>query len=312
MLKTLKPMLPSLVTEIPKGDDWLYEVKYDGFRAMVYLFENEINIISRNQNSLNEQFPEVIEGFARFNHNLSLPIILDGELCVLDSPFRANFEKIQKRGRLKTREKIVQASKLTPVVFLAFDLLMENGLYLVKKPFIKRKKRLEKIIEQMENQLFVTFVPYYDDPALLWKLVGKAKGEGVIAKRKESLWQEGQRSNQWLKIKNMLIATFFILAYDESNAFFHIGCLYNGDIKLIGKVGQGFTKEEKEALITIVKKNKVKTEQTLTYVKPSICVEVEFLELSKNELRHPKFRRFRFDKNWEDCTWEAIPKVEQN
>jgi DNA ligase D-like protein (predicted ligase) len=308
MDKLLKPMLPTLVTEIPSQDNWVYEVKYDGFRALIYLQEKEITIVSRNQNRLNEQFPEIIEAFNSI-HDLPLPIILDGELCVLDSPLRANFEKIQKRGRLKSLGKIEQAKKVNPVTFLAFDLLMKNGEYKTKNPFIQRKKQLKELVEQFGKQSFINYIEHYDQPHPLWEQVLSAKGEGLIAKQKHSLWQEG-RSKQWLKIKNMAIASFFVLAYDETNAFFHIGCLYQNEIKMIGKVGQGFTKEEKEALTAIIKKNKIKTEHGLTHVKPSICIEVEFLELSKNELRHPKFRRFRLDKNWEDCTWEAIPKTE--
>lgn len=305
-------MLPSLVTEIPKGHEWVYEVKYDGFRAMIYVENGETTIVSRNQNILNEQFPEIIEGFRQLSPTIKGPLILDGELCVLDAEIKANFEKIQKRGRLKNKEKIEQATKISPVIFLAFDLVMEEGQFLTISPFLARKRSLKFLIEKWQDPPFLRYIPYYEESTKLWEFVLEANGEGLIAKRKDSLWEEGQRSRSWLKIKNMMIASFFILAYDETNAFFHIGCLYKGGIKLIGKVGQGFTKEEKEALTAIVKKNKVKTENSLTYVKPSICIEVEFLEISKNELRHPKFRRFRFDKNWEDCTWEAIPKGEQN
>ncbi|WP_261178017.1 hypothetical protein [Anaerobacillus sp. CMMVII] len=96
-MKVLKPMLPSLVTEIPKGEDWVYEVKYDGFRAMIYLEENRnINIVSRNQNLLNQQFPEIINLFELVSRKLSLPLILDGELSVLEGDLKANFDLIQK------------------------------------------------------------------------------------------------------------------------------------------------------------------------------------------------------------------------
>lgn len=305
-------MLPSLVTEIPKGEDWVYEVKYDGFRALIYLENEEVKIISRNQNVLNQQFPEITEGFTKWRKTLDVPMILDGELCVLESEVKANFDQIQKRGRLKTQEKIEQAKKATPVTFIAFDLIMEADQFLGKWPLLARKETLAQVIEKMGDQSIVKLISFYEDYSHVWDIVTKTQGEGIVCKRKDSIWQEGQRSKQWLKIKNMMIASFFIIAYDEANTFFHIGCLFKGEIKLIGKVGQGFTKEEKEALVAIVKKNRVKTVQNLIYVKPSICIEVEFLEISKNELRHPKFRRFRLDKDWEDCTWEAIPQLEPN
>ncbi|WP_241657879.1 non-homologous end-joining DNA ligase [Anaerobacillus alkaliphilus] len=309
----MKPMLPSLVTEIPEGLDWVYEVKYDGFRAIIYIDETKVTIMSRNQNVLNEQFPEIVEGFIAYQKSLQAPIIFDGELCVIENDYKANFDKIQIRGRLKNSEKIEDAKKTTPVTFMAFDVLMENGEWLTHRPYEERKKRLEDTVKNIqEDKPFLRYVPYYKDPQKLWSKISQVFGEGIIAKRRQSLWQEGKRTNQWVKIKNLMIASFFILGYDEANSFFHIGCLYKGDIKLIGKVGQGFTKEEKEALVAIIKKNAEKTVQNLICVKPSICIEVEFLEVSKNELRHPKFRRFRFDKNWEECTWEAIPKLGQN
>ncbi len=307
----MKPMLPTLVSEIPRGSDWMYEVKYDGFRALIYIDEKNVTIMSRNQNVLNEQFPEIVDGLTLWKESLHLPLIFDGELCVLEQEFRAIFDKIQVRGRLKSKSKIEEARRSTPVTFMAFDLLMDNGHLLTHTPYVDRKKRLEVLLET-DKQPFIRYVRAFEDPEKLWSIVSDIYGEGIIAKRKNSVWQEGQRTTQWVKIKNLLVASFFILGYDETNAFFHIGCLYNGEIKLIGKVGQGFTKEEKEALVGILKKNTEKTLQNVIYVKPSICIEVEFLEISKNELRHPKFRRFRLDKQWEDCTWEAIPKPGQN
>ncbi|WP_084787994.1 non-homologous end-joining DNA ligase [Anaerobacillus alkalidiazotrophicus] len=306
-MKLLKPMLPTLVTEIPKGPNWLYEVKYDGFRAMIYINETESKIISRNLKLLNEQFPEINLLFRRLSTHLKLPIILDGELCVLETDMKANFDKIQKRGRLRNKDKIEQAEDLYPVTFLAFDLLMENGMSLTEKTLTDRKKHLIKLFKEVEHTHLFKIVQPYEDEIKLWDSIKREHGEGIIAKQKESSWIEGQRSKQWLKIKNMSIATFFIIGYDETNAFFHIGCIHNRIVKMIGKVGQGFSKEEKEALIDIVKKNSHKKHQHILYVQPGICIEVEFLEMSKNELRHPKFRRFRFDKHWEDCLWEAIP-----
>lgn len=304
-------MLPSLVTEIPNGAEWLYEVKYDGFRALIYLYETHLHIISRNLNELNDQFPEIIDGFTPLLPKINTPIILDGELCILETKQKASFEQIQKRGRLKTPEKIAKASKTTPATFMAFDLLMEQGELLVTKPLFDRKKKLSQFFSQMGDPSFLQMIHIYEDSHIVWEEVGADAGEGIVAKRKDSFWYEGKRTKQWLKVKNMQIATFFLLSYDERNAFFQLGCLIKGEIVFIGKVGQGFTKEEKEALITVVKKNQLKTAHGITYVNPSVCIEVEFLEINKNELRHPKFRRFRFDKHWEECTWEAISKVEQ-
>lgn len=304
-------MLPTLVTTLPDGPHWYYEVKYDGFRAIVYINGNDINIVSRNLNNLNEQFPEIIDFF----QELQLPpTILDGELCVLENEFKANFAQIQKRGRLKDKAKIEQAITTIPVTFQTFDILMENNQMLLEKTYLKRKQHLVQLWEQLEIDDDNTLRVVHEAKTAqdLWDQIQNEEGEGIIIKHQDSKWEPGIRSKKWLKIKNMQIGSFFVLGYDETNSFFQIGCVYNGKVKIIGKVGQGFTKEEKEALVTIVKKNATKKAKDIYYVEPSICIEIEFLELSKNELRHPKFRRFRFDKNWEDCLWEAIQKVELN
>lgn len=307
-------MLPTLVSEIPSGDDWLYEVKYDGFRALIYLTETETKLVSRNQHLLNQQFPEIVDFFQSLSKQIKIaPCIIDGELCVLKTDIKASFELIQKRGRLKNINKIKNARISSPVTFMAFDILMTKGDWQTKKTLFERKKILEELFACAKtDEKFFLLVATYSNGENLWTEIKKGHGEGIVAKHKDSFWQEGKRSKQWLKIKNLLAATFFVLGYDQANSFFHIGCLDNKEIKLIGKVGQGFSKEEREALIAIVKKNQTKILQGIIYIDPSICIEVEFLELSKNELRHPKFRRFRFDKQWEECSWEAIQKQELN
>lgn len=307
-------MLPTLVPKIPHGEDWLYEVKYDGFRALIYITETETKLISRNQHLLNRQFPEIVDFFQLLSKQIKIvPCIIDGELCVLETNIKARFDLIQKRGRLKNIDKIKNAAKSSPVTFMAFDILMTCGDLQTKKTLHKRKKILEELFSRVNSdQKIFLQVAAYNNGENLWNIVKNAHGEGIVAKHKDSFWQEGTRSKQWLKIKNLQTATFFILGYDQANSFFHIGCLENNEIKLMGKVGQGFSKEEKEALIAIVKKNQIKEQQGIIYINPSICIDVEFLELGKNELRHPKFRRFRFEKQWEECTWQTIQKRELN
>ena len=313
-MKWLKPMLPTLVTDLPTENDWCYEVKYDGFRATIYIEKNETKIISRNLNELNPQFPEIVRYFQQHTQMQQLtPIIFDGELCVLETENKASFDKIQKRGRLKNSDKINQAKNTLPVTFLAFDLLMVKGESITNKPLQDRQKKLYELFNKLNiDSPYFKKVKTYTNASLTLQLVKNEDGEGIVAKEINSKWLAGKRSKQWLKIKNMLIGTFFILGYDESNSFFHIGCIDEDEVKMIGKVGQGFSKEEKESLISIIKKNSTGKKQSIYEVGPSICIEVEFLELSKNELRHPKFRRFRLDKHWEECTWAQIRRATHN
>lgn len=307
-------MLPTLSGTIPTGDQWYYEPKLDGYRATLYVNKENISFISRNLKMLNEQFPELVNTTKEHLNALLLysPIVIDGEICILETETKANFEQIQQRGKLKTKQKIVKASKETPATFACFDLLVMKGKIIgTILPYVERKQLLANLFTTVSFGSSYSYVKETTNYQSLWKLVQAKDGEGIVAKKKHSSWQEGIRTKEWLKIKNLSIATVFIIGLDLNNQYVQVGVIDNHQIQQIGIVGQGFSKDEKEALVSIIMKNKYKADQQFIYVKPSICLEIEFLELYKGQIRHPKFRRFRFDKQWEECTWEAIKKVEQ-
>lgn len=304
-------MLPTLSATIPTGEDWYYEAKLDGYRATLYLDKENISFISRNLKLLNEQFPEVIKITEEHLDALLLysPFVIDGEICILENENKANFERIQQRGKLKNKENIVKASKETPATFACFDLLVMKGKITGSLPYIKRKQLLAEILNRVNFCSSFLYIKETKEHQLLWDLIQKNEGEGIVAKKKQSLWKEGIRTKDWLKVKNLSIATVFVTGMDLENQYIHVGIIYQNQIREIGTVGQGFTKEEKEALVAIILKNKDHGAQHFIFMKPSICIEIEFLELYRGQIRHPKFRRFRFDKHWEECTWEAIKKV---
>ncbi|MBD8067453.1 DNA ligase D [Bacillus sp. PS06] len=315
----LRPMLPTLIFEAPKGSDWLYEIKYDGFRTLLYWDHGRIELISRNGNLLNEQFPEIIE-YCRDQERLfseDFPLIIDGEVCILESSYKASFEQIQIRGRLKNKEKIAATSAIKPAHFLAFDLLLIQDKSIMTDPFINRKKQLEdlflkhnlmKIVDIQQNQL-LQLIPYHSSFQEIWEKVQAEQSEGIIAKKRNSPWEEGKRTTSWYKIKNWQRGNFFITGYDQANGFFHVSVLRDKEIYEIGLFSNGLASEERDALLQVIRQNQHEgTKIGYVSVNPGICVELLYLELYKEQLRQPSFSKFQFDIDWSECTWENLQR----
>lgn len=308
----MKPMLPSLTFDRPVHPDWLYEVKYDGFRALLEWNTEGITLTSRNGKPLIPQFPEIEEFLMQYQREFEpfLPLQLDGELVLLENPCKANFSGIQVRGRLKSEKKISVQAQNAPCQLMIFDALQLSGKPLHAEPFTKRKKELIKLFEKLHfiqeadpysNQL-VQLVKAYDDFEMLWEKVVLFDGEGIVAKQQNSLWEEGKRSIQWLKYKNWKYVSCFITSLEKTNGYFYVGVYQDKKIHPIGQVLFGFKPEEKQALQQTIKQNKIKEDEQFVYVEPAICLEVKYLELYDGQLREPHFDRFRFDLEPADCT----------
>ncbi|WP_244520461.1 non-homologous end-joining DNA ligase [Fictibacillus solisalsi] len=307
-----KPMLPSLVSEIPTSSGWIYETKYDGYRCIAKWTESNVTLFSRNGHNLNSVFPEVAERLLSLTPSIRsfLPLVVDGELCILQSPYKASFEPLQKRGRLKNPEKIQYFSKHTPSTYVVFDMVHIRGETITDKPLSERKEMVSSLFDHLSDQLAkndrIALVPSYTKSGPLWSHIKDENGEGIIAKVSGSTYDPGARTKKWVKIKNPQKGVFFITAYEKSNGFFHVAALEEEKPVLAGLFSNGISPQERESLIQVMKKNKVTEDSRFITVSPSICVELEYLEIYKHQLRHPRFVAFRFDVNWEDCTWEKI------
>ncbi|MEH7254397.1 DNA ligase D [Neobacillus niacini] len=312
----MKPMLPTLTFDLTPNPDWLYEVKYDGFRAILNWNDDGITLTSRNDKPLLPQFPELKEFLESLASHFRpfLPLRLDGELVLLENPYKANFSAIQVRGRLKAAKKIAEQAAKSPCRLMVFDILEMAGKPLHSKKFDQRKDELRKLF--MKLGLPIEADPYSEnllqlveanrDFTLLWDNVVLHDGEGIIAKHKNSLWEEGKRSLQWLKYKNWKYVSCFITAYEKANGYFYLGVNNKGQIHGIGQVLFGFKPDEKQALHSTIKQNMVNEDSQFIYVEPAICLEVKYLELYENQLREPHFHRFRFDRKPDDCTYEQF------
>jgi bifunctional non-homologous end joining protein LigD len=316
----IKPMLPTLHQNPPQGKDWVYEVKYDGYRCIASLDTNNVILQSRGGTDLSPSFPDIVH----FLKDLTLinawkkmlPIIIDCELVVLTSPRKANFEIIQKRGRTKTKERISKLSNEHPATLLAFDLLELEGDTQIPKKFSERKKTLLHLFEQtglplspvVNNVSKLQYVPFSNNSEELWEQIKLEHGEGLIAKKINSTYTLGKRTTNWIKVKNFKTVTCFITAYQKENGYFHVGVFKGDEVEGIGLFSHGLTSEERSALIEVIKQNSYKEDDKFVYVKPGICVEIFYLEVYQNQLRHPEFSRFRFDVEVKECSTETLFK----
>lgn len=315
MNKYYKPMLPTLVESIPVGSDWIYEAKYDGFRCLLYISEERIELISRNLINISSSFPEILNEIKEKQDIFEkyIPLVLDGEIVILESQLRADFEKIQVRGRTKIEKKINILANEIPAQYITFDILMVNGLPLMKEPLLKRKEHLSILFSDLNNteqlqKSKLLKIQYFNNTEDLWSIIVAEYGEGIVAKRGNSTWDEGTRTKNWLKIKNWKKANFIILSYEKQNGYFHVGLLKEREVFHAGLFLHGINEEERTALYQIIKANAAKEDSKFIFIKPSICVELLFLDWYKDEIRQPRFSQFRLDVKWEACTWEEARK----
>lgn len=307
-------MLPSLTFALPTTPGWVYEVKYDGFRAILNWNTNGIELTSRNGKPLLPQFPEIKDFLLKYEKQFKpfLPLQLDGELVYLENPYKANFSTIQVRGRLKSKKKINEKAQLAPCRLMVFDALMISGKHVYSSKYSTRKEALMNLFNQLHfnikpdpltDQLlqYINAWVQFDE---IWENVVLFDGEGIVAKQQKSIWEEGKRSTEWLKYKNWKYVSCFVTAYEKSNGYFYTGVYNNNEIHEIGQVLFGLKPEEKQALQQIIKQNMFKEDQQFIYVQPAICLDVKYLEIYNNQLREPHFDRFRFDLTPSECTYK--------
>lgn len=317
----LKPMLPTLAFDIPRGDEWRYETKFDGFRA-VLSWDDEISLTSRNGKPLLPIFPEIQEFLLSHEDDFKpyLPLEMDAELVFLENAYKANFGAIQVRGRMRSEERISLISKKNPCRLMVFDLLKYKGKSLLTETYKERRNKLKSLFENLKlplepdtgNPNLVQLISSETDLDGLWEKIVLFDGEGIVAKQTNSKWEEGKRTQSWIKAKNWKYVSCFVSAYEKSNGYFYISVYKADDIHPIGLVIFGFKPEEKNALHQIIKQNKSDEDNQYIYVEPGICLEVKYLEIYEDQLREPHFHQFRFDLSPDACTYEKFVAQQKN
>ncbi|WP_339199318.1 DNA ligase D [Solibacillus sp. FSL R5-0449] len=316
----MKSMLLTDAPEIPLGDDWLYETKYDGYRAvLIWEKGNRSPILkSRNGNILNEKFPEIIHYCERIYEEIEayLPLSFDGEVVYLINNLKSKFSYVQKRGKMTNQKNIESNAQTFPCHYIVFDLLKLKGKVKGNSRLTTRKQLLSDFFERLNLAGTVQYtdsrklqmIDVFDDSHLLWLNVKSHNGEGIIAKKRNSKWMEDTRTKSWLKIKNWKLVNVILTKFDQSNGFFN-GAIYKENTLLeIVSFKHGLSEEESKTLTTFFKTNGTLLEKSIFKIPPSICVTVACIDFDGTKLREPRFHSFQHHLEATDCNWQQMQR----
>jgi bifunctional non-homologous end joining protein LigD len=294
----IKPMLAILGDEPFDDDNWFFEIKLDGWRAIAEVDQNNFELYSRNFLSFNERFPDVIKGLKKLNLKTA---IFDGELVVLDSKGKSQFQLLQNYQQEQNN-----------IYYYIFDLLYLDGQDLRDRPLHERKEILEELLMKKNRSECIRYCNHVQGKGkLFYKKAAEMNLEGIIAKNALSLYQSS-RTRNWLKIKTHLRQEMVIAGFTKpKGSRSHFGSLLVGyyhkdEFIFAGNVGGGFSEKNLQStfkeLNNLVQENcpfKIppKGIKKPTWVQPKMVCEVEFSEWTKDgKLRHPVFKGLRIDK----------------
>jgi len=298
MLKLITPELCTLVTEAPDGDEWLHEIKLDGYRLISFIKQDKIKLLTRRHQDWTKQFSSIQIALKKLKLK---NCILDGEVVILDKKQHSDFQLLQNSIKFGSED----------FIYYIFDILYYDGYDLTKLPLIQRKEILQELIEDKEYAIRYSDHVLGNGPQVFAKACEMGL-EGIISKQIASEYLQ-KRTQNWLKVKCSQRQEFIIAGYTTpSGGRKHFGSLllavYDDKQELIycGNVGTGFTQKYLESLYSKFQKyktNKVpfKTRpaasKNVTWLKPVIVCEIEFMTWTKDGiLRHPSFKGIKNDK----------------
>ncbi|HKW13589.1 MAG TPA: non-homologous end-joining DNA ligase, partial [Candidatus Krumholzibacteria bacterium] len=308
LVEPIEFMLSDISSTVPKSDRWMYEVKWDGIRAMVALDEGNVRIRSRNQNDITIAFPELLKPEDSFRANNAL---FDCEIVCLDKAGRPMFKEVINRMRQKSEQAAARARNKNPAICYVFDCLYLDGRPLVNEAVERRREWMADAIKVAQKN------PYrvsqtIDDGEALFAAAKEAGLEGIMAKRLGSTYNPGRRSDAWLKIKTRTTIDCLIIGYtkgkgDRSTVFggLHLARRDGGELHYLGKVGTGFDNRTLDAVwdevskVPTIKrpiKEKPIDDAASVWIQPTLWCEVQYASMTPNEtLREPVFVRMRPD-----------------
>lgn len=308
--KQIEPMLATLVEESFDNKDWIFEIKWDGYRAMANI-NSEVELISRNSQLLNNDYPPIIDALSKIKDHM----ILDGEITVVDENGRSDFQLLQNYRRFGKGN----------LIYYVFDILEYKKKDLRELPLIERKKILKKALPDLQHVKFSDHVEEHGKD--FYELAKKQDLEGIIAKHKKSTYEEGFRSDYWQKIKLTQEQEVVIGGYTNPEgtrkAFgsLLIGVYQGNDFKYIGHVGSGFNNKNLEEIKEKLDKYATNADPFIDaprmnnvaqWIKPKVVAQVKFHGWTESGyMRQAIFLGLRTDKKPKDVSKEIV-KQESN
>lgn len=292
-MKPIKPMEPVLYHEPFDDPAYVYQVKWDGVRSLAYA-DGSVRLVNRHLNDRTDQYPEITEALA----GLPEGTVLDGEMVALGENGKPDFYRVMKRELCKAPGKIADLRRRVPAFYMVFDVIAWGGEDYTGRPLTERQRRLEKLNET-DHVRVVESVP--GRGRALWELVEAQDLEGIVAKRADSPYLIGTKSELWKKIKVWRSLEGLVGGWSEEMGRVRslaLGIREEEGLLYVGNVGTGFTEEQWKAIGEYMRAangtdaecpftNRPK-DKTLRWAKPELVVTVRYREIgSDGRLRHP-------------------------
>lgn len=318
----VKPMLATLVSEPFDEPGWVYEIKWDGYRAIAFMNKGKVTFKSRNDKSYNQKYYPIYEKL----NALKINAIIDGEVVVVNKKGDANFGALQNWHSEADGE----------LLYYVFDILWYNGYDLSHLPLLDRKAILAELIP---DQSPILLSKAFETSGIEFLNAAKRIGlEGIMAKRADSIYHTGNRTNDWLKIKaskgqEVVIGGFTkITGSPKPFSSLLVGLFKNGKFIYTGKIGTGFSLNTQKELLTqfeplitdkppfseepdVNKPNRFRfnsPQAKATWLKPELICEVNFAEMTTDGLmRHPSFKGIRGDKKAKEVVLETAAETDK-
>lgn len=301
----IKPMLAKLHEKPFDKPDWIYEIKWDGYRAIADVSKKHSRLYSRNGLSFKYVYPVIFDELTKIKKD----VVLDGEIVALDEHGKPSFQLIQQYGE----------NPNVTLCYYVFDCLYVNGKSIEDKPLIERKQILKQLLPQSD---IIRYCDHIEGQGkAFFKAMQKQGLEGMIAKRADSIYSENSRSSDWLKVKHVVMEEAVIAGFTEargSRKFFGaliLGLYKKGKLIYIGHTGTGFTQRvlkdvynQMKPLITDKSPfdTKVTVNAPVTWIKPKLVCNLKYSEITADgNRRHPVFMGLRVDKDAKDVHEEV-------
>jgi bifunctional non-homologous end joining protein LigD len=292
----ISPMLATIHDEPFDDAEWIFEIKWDGYRAVAEVGK-QVRFYSRNGLSFDRLYPKVTNELGK----IKTPAILDGEVVVINEKGKPDFQKLQQYD---------MHPNLT-IVYYTFDCMAVNGKSILNLPLIERKEILKALLPKSK---IIQYSDHIVEKGIdCFHYAVKLDVEGIIAKRANSFYTPGKRSRDWLKIKNHNTQEAIIAGYTAprgSRSYFGaliLGIMQKGKLQYIGHTGTGFTQESLKSIheklqplkrATSPFDKKISMNSPVTWVEPKLVCNIKFTEMTADHiLRHPVFQGLRIDKN---------------
>lgn len=308
----LQPMLATKINEPFNNADWIFEIKWDGYRCIASNIDDKIQLKSRGNISYNTVYQPIYDAFKEWGVN----VVVDGEIIVVNEEGKADFEALQKW----------QQTKEGQLIYYVFDLLWLDGINLMNEPLKRRKDILKKIIPAKGEIKFSDSIEEYGID--FFEIAKTNDLEGIVAKKKNSLYQPGKRTNNWLKIPAQVRQEFVIGGWTESSSSrsfksLLFGYYENGKLVYVGHAGGGYKEKDMPAMLAKLKKletkkspfsNDTDIDDVIHWVKPLLVAEIKYASFtSAGKIRKPAiFLGFREDKKATEVVKEIDLKKVSN